>query len=146
LNWFAIGFERRTRIRVTLEIAQSTRIPLPLELDLFRIVQEGLTNVARHSGSQKAVVRLDEQAGEIVLQIQDFGRGMRSPAGKEHGANKTAGVGISGMRERVRHAGGRLEIESSNDHGTIVRAIVPVPSPTTGLPSPETRSGSAPSG
>jgi signal transduction histidine kinase len=130
LKWFAEGFSRRTGIQVELEIAQAPgRLPTMLELDLFRIIQEGLTNVARHSNSPKVVVRLDLQANVIILQVQDFGRGMRVPPGHSPVGKYTAGVGISGMRERMRQAGGRLEIHS-DDRGTTVTARVSAVSST----------------
>jgi PAS domain S-box-containing protein len=134
LKWFAEGFSRRTGIQVELEIAEAPgRLPTTLELDLFRIIQEGLTNVARHSNSQKAVVRLNQQSNGIMLQVQDFGRGMQVTPGFHSDRTYTTGVGISGMRERIRQAGGRLEIHS-DDHGTTVTARVSA-APAAGIPS-----------
>jgi signal transduction histidine kinase len=100
------------------------RLPLAIERDLYRIVQEGLSNVVRHSGSPKAVVRLSRYAEGAVLQIQDFGRGLQSGE-LDDSAPQEAGVGILGMRERLRHVGGRLDIKSGRQ-GTTLTAVVPV--------------------
>jgi signal transduction histidine kinase len=104
------------------------RLPLGLERDLFRIVQEALSNVIRHSGSRKAVVRLVRQPEQAVLHIQDFGCGM--PAGFESVDPRppAGGLGILGMRERLRDVNGRLEIQSGQQ-GTTVTAIVPLAVP-----------------
>jgi PAS domain S-box-containing protein len=139
IKWFAEGFSRRTGIEVEVEVPQApARLPAALELDLFRIIQEGLTNIARHSNSRKAVVRLDRHAQGITLQVRDFGSGMRITSGLDPDARYAdarygAGVGISGMRERIRQAGGRLEIHS-DDQGTTVTATVSAV-PATGMPS-----------
>ena len=126
---FAAGFGRRSGIAVSVEIAPGvTRHSPEIELALLRIVQESLGNVHRHSGSPTAIIRLRQAAGEIVLDVADVGRGFpvtgagRSEAGQ-------IGVGIAGMRERLRHLGGHLEI-SSGPGGTILRAILPSPPPT----------------
>jgi PAS domain S-box-containing protein len=121
LKWFAEGVERRSHIDIELEADDTMqRLPLTVERDLFNIVQEGLSNVIRHSGSRKAVVRLVRQPDQAMLQIQDFGRGM--DAGDIRHA---AGLGILGMRERLRYVNGRLEIESG-PNGTTLTAIVPL--------------------
>jgi PAS domain S-box-containing protein len=126
LRLFADGLGRRTGIQIDLEAAETAeRLPLEIERDLFRIVQEGLSNVVRHSGSRKAVVRLSWLNNDAVLEIQDFGRGM-SPALKANEREPlTGGMGIPGMRERLRHVGGRLEVQSSSQ-GTRLTAIVPL--------------------
>ena len=123
MKWFADGFSRRSGIEVELDIDPSVgRLTAAIERDLFRIVQEGLGNVARHSGSRRAVIRLERAGDEVRLQIRDFGRGMglgREPTGS------VLGVGIPGMRERLRQLGGRLDIQSSNE-GTSILASVPL--------------------
>jgi PAS domain S-box-containing protein len=121
LKWFADGVERRSHIDIELEAEDlMDRLPLTVERDLFNIVQEGLSNVIRHSGSSKAVVRLVRKPDQAMLQIQDFGRGM--DAGD---MRQAAGLGIVGMRERLRYVNGRLDIESG-PHGTTLTAIVPL--------------------
>jgi signal transduction histidine kinase len=129
LKWFADGLERRSGIDIEVEADdEMDRLPLGLERDLFRIVQEALSNVIRHSGSRKAVVRLVRQPDQAVLHIQDFGRGM--PAGFESVDPRppAGGLGILGMRERLRDVNGRLEIQSGQQ-GTTVTAIVPLAVP-----------------
>ena len=127
VKWFADGLERRSSIDIEVDAEEDMeRLPLSVERDLFRIVQEGLSNVIRHSGSRKATVRLVRQSDHALLQIQDFGCGM--PAGFESGdrdRQQGGGVGILGMRERLRHIGGRLEIRSG-PQGTTLTAIVPL--------------------
>jgi PAS domain S-box-containing protein len=126
LHWFTEGLERRSGLEIAVEAEETMdRLPLAVERDLFRIVQEGLSNVIRHSGSRKAVVRLDRQPNRAVLQIQDFGRGMPAPFGSGDAMPQPVGVGILGMRERLRHVGGRLEIDST-PQGTTLTAIVPL--------------------
>ena len=123
LKWFSDGFSRRSGIDVQLDIDQSLgRLPVAIERDLFRIAQEGLGNVARHSGSRRAVIRLERARDEVRLQIQDFGSGMR--LGKDP-TGSVPGVGITGMRERLRHLGGHLDLQSSSD-GTSLLASVPL--------------------
>ena len=125
LEWVAEGFSQRSGIDVELKIdASLERLPLPLERHLFRVVQEGLGNVARHSGSRKAILRLERVDDHVRLLIQDFGRGM--PAVSSTGSDdKVLGVGIPGMRDRLRHIGGHLNILSSGQ-GTTLEVIVPV--------------------
>ena len=131
LEWYVEGFKQRTRIAATLERDPNFgRLNSDLEVALFRIVQECLTNVHRHSGSQEATVRLLRSMGEVRLEVQDSGRGI--PAQKPlsiHG-DSTMGVGLRGMRERVRQLGGKLSVES-NARGTTIAATFPLSSPAT---------------
>jgi signal transduction histidine kinase len=123
LKWFADGFSRRSGIDVELHIDPALgRLPVAIERDLFRIAQEGLGNVARHSGSRRAAIRLEGASDEVRLQIRDFGCGMH--AGHDPGAS-VPGVGITGMRERLRHLGGHLDLQSSAE-GTSLLATVPL--------------------
>jgi signal transduction histidine kinase len=102
------------------------RLPSEVEVALFRVVQESLTNIHRHSGSARANIRLTRDEGHVLVQVQDRGRGMRLESSADSGNTiQTIGVGILGMRERLRQLGGRLEIESSYG-GTTVTAIVPL--------------------
>jgi PAS domain S-box-containing protein len=127
VRWFTDGLARRSGIRIEVEAEDTVeRFPPTIERDLFRIVQEGLNNVIRHSGSTKALVRLNRRNGCAVLRIQDFGHGM--PTGgtlRADGEGPPRGVGILGIRERLRHVGGRLEIESGAD-GTTLTATIPL--------------------
>jgi signal transduction histidine kinase len=90
---------------------------------LFRIVQEALSNIHRHSGSKTARVRLAREGAEAVLEVADDGRGIPTPSGG--GPQVLPGVGLASMRERAHHLGGRLEIHSGTT-GTLVRAFVPL--------------------
>lgn len=127
LRWYVDGFMTRTEKIVRLEIPDSLqRLPAEIETTIFRIVQEGLTNVHRHSGARKAWIRLAVEDGSLTLVIRDDGRGM--PLGPSSPTSQGApvlGVGIAGMRERLRQFNGSLVIES-NRNGTIVRATLPL--------------------
>ena len=126
LKWFADGLERRSNIEIELEAEdEMERLPIGVERDLFRIVQEALSNVVRHSGSPKAVIRLIRQPDLALVQIQDFGCGM--PTGYEPGDQRqqAGGLGIVGMRERLRYVNGRLEIQTG-PQGTTLTASVPL--------------------
>jgi signal transduction histidine kinase len=102
------------------------RLPRDLELALFRILQEALTNVHRHSGSTKAQVRLLTGNGVAVLEVQDQGKCMPPELQEESGFERTWGIGLRGMSERMHQLGGRLEIVSSPQKGTTVRAVAPM--------------------
>jgi PAS domain S-box-containing protein len=121
------GFSQRSGIDFEFEMAADIgRLSPESETALFRIVQEALGNIQKHSGSATGRTRLTKEHGEIVLEISDRGRGMRArhPQGRQAGRRKL-GVGILGMRERMRQLGGRLEI-SSGSRGTTVRATLPL--------------------
>jgi signal transduction histidine kinase len=109
---------------VDLELSPATgRLPRGVELALFRVVQEALTNIQRHSGSQQAMIRIDRKS-DLTLEISDQGRGAtrKVPRGKQEPRFK-GGVGIRSMQERVKLIGGRLEIDSTS-HGTTVRVAI----------------------
>lgn len=126
LHQYIEDFMKRSYIHVELETGPETeRLPLEIETHLFRVAQEGLSNILRHSGSLNAVVRLRRQADQVILQIEDFGRGMPATATVADGAGGV-GLGILGMQVRLREIGGRLEIRSSNQ-GTILTASVRLP-------------------
>jgi signal transduction histidine kinase len=126
LPWYAAGFSERSGIQVEVEVqADIGRLPRELELTLFRIVQEALTNIHKHSGSPTARLAVSADAHQVTLQVHDRGCGI--PAGVfQPGTHSRAvvGVGLAGMRERVRQLGGRLEITSGGE-GTSIRAILP---------------------
>jgi two-component system, NarL family, sensor kinase len=126
LQWYVQGFTKRSGIYVDLVAQPMDRLPADVELAFFRIVQESLTNVRRHSGSETASIRLETKSGEILLQIQDRGRGL--PAQKTSDDVDDIiemGVGIPGMQQRLRQLGGTLEIDS-NSEGTTITAMVPI--------------------
>jgi signal transduction histidine kinase len=98
----------------------------PIETALFRVVQEGLTNVHRHASATTASIRLTAIADAVALEIHDEGHGLRDPVTHNNGTlPETLGVGIQGMRERVRQLGGTFDVEFT-DTGTTVRVRVPM--------------------
>jgi PAS domain S-box-containing protein len=125
LREYVQGFSDRSSIDAHLDILSSfTRLPPAVELALFRVAQESLANVQRHSGSGSARVCLSLQGPLITLEIIDFGRGMvLPPNGSPHSGQTRLGVGIPGMRERISQLGGRLDIVSGSA-GTTVRATI----------------------
>ena len=138
LRWYVEGFAVRSKIKVELYLPEDfRRLPRESETAIFRVVQECLTNIHRHSESPIARIRLRQRDHEVLVEIADKGKGI--PAEKqEHLASTGApGVGIRGMRERLRQLGGTLEI-NSNGSGTVVVVHLPIPgttSPTKVLPS-----------
>jgi PAS domain S-box-containing protein len=126
LKWYIDGFAERSKIAAKLELpADLERLPQDHELCLFRIAQECLTNIHRHSGSSTALVRPLRSPGGITLEVSDEGRGLNQEKQSKIFSGETAGVGLRGMRERVRQLGGSMEIRS-NGHGTTVIAMVPL--------------------
>jgi signal transduction histidine kinase len=120
-RWFVDGFTKRSGIQVQCEIPEhAERFPEAVELSLFRVLQESLTNIHRHSGATAANVRFVRNATGIELQITDNGRGLSSEQLKRLcESDGGAGVGIAGMRERIRGLGGQLAVQS-NGKGTTV--------------------------
>jgi len=126
LKWYIEGFVHRSRIEVGLDIAPDLgRLPRELELTLFRVVQESLTNIHRHSGSRTAMIRVVRYPSEVRLQVTDYGCGIAGPAGGGNGTTPRTGVGIAGMRERVRQVGGHLRIHSRPGR-TDVEVLAPI--------------------
>jgi signal transduction histidine kinase len=126
LEWYAEGFARRTGIQVALDLPDDLhRLPREAETVLFRVVQECLTNVQRHSGSPVARIRMVLEPDALVLEVADDGRGFPTAAQKIGRTGSGVGLGLMGMKERIRHLGGRLEIKSAG-HGTTVRASLPI--------------------
>jgi signal transduction histidine kinase len=120
-RWFVEGFTERSGITIDLDMpAQFDRLPPATEVVLFRVMQESLTNVHRHSGSKRAKIYLTIDSGNAVLTIQDQGRGF----GDRLKEPTKVGVGIAGMRERVRELGGEFEIDSTPG-GSTVKATMP---------------------
>ena len=128
VRWYAEGFEQRAGIRMKVEVASDfVRLPADVEVTLFRIIQESLTNVQRYSDSQKAYVRVKQFSNRVEVQIGDYGKGI--PANildSKTGRIAPLGVGIQGMRERMRQLGGKLEISSRASLGTEVTATLPI--------------------
>jgi PAS domain S-box-containing protein len=134
LRDFVDGFARRSGIRVDLELAPGLeRMPEEVELTMFRVVQESLANIHRHSGSDSARVGLRQTAEEIQLEVRDAGHGFVLGASGIAKPGPLLGVGVTGIRERLRELGGQLDITSSSS-GTIVRATLRRTRPESGNP------------
>jgi PAS domain S-box-containing protein len=127
IRHYAGGFTERTGIEVELEISPRLgRMKPDTEMALFRVVQESLTNIQRHSGSRKAKIRIERSQGMIAMEISDKGGGMPGNLRRQNGKLSFGlGVGIPSMHERVKLIGGQLDIESGNS-GTTVRVTIPV--------------------
>lgn len=120
-RWYVEGFIERSGITVDLEMpAQFDRLPQPTEMVLFRVLQESLTNIHRHSGSKLAKIHLTVDGENAVLTVQDQGKGFA-----ERLEQPRMGVGIAGMRERVQELGGEFKIESTA-RGATVTAVLPL--------------------
>ena len=126
IRWFANGFSQRSSIQVDLNLpGDLPRLPIELETAIFRVVQESLTNVHRHSGSTTAAVRLEAEADHLHLFVIDKGRGIAPEQLTFRQETATFGVGLLGMRERLRQLRGELEIVSNNQ-GTSIHVIIPI--------------------
>ena len=128
VRWYAEGFSARSGIRVDLTVPKSAkagRLPGEVEATLFRIVQESLANIHRHSGSRRARIRLGRNTSGVTLVVRDEGRGIPATTTRRPGGGVPIGVGIAGMRERVRQLGGQIVIDSSA-RGTCVTVTLPV--------------------
>ena len=124
LRWLVDGFSNRSNIQTSLEIARDfPRVPPAVEIALFRVVQECLSNVHRHSHSDRCAINLSRQGSQVHVEIKDWGRGI--PAEKLEVLSSSGGVGVRGLQERLRRLGGTLEI-TSNSAGTTVTATVPL--------------------
>ncbi len=130
IPWYLEGFGKRSGIRTTLDISADTpRLPRDVELAIFRVLQESLTNVHRHSESPAAHVRVCVESGNVILEVHDQGKGI-PPALLDSGRDALGklGVGLRGMHERMRQLGGKLEL-TSNGQGTTVIATAPCEPP-----------------
>jgi PAS domain S-box-containing protein len=118
-RWYVEGFSKRSNIQVELDIEITEKLASPVEMVLFRVLQESLTNVLRHSGATKAEVRL-RGGEEVVLTIKDYGRGIAADRVEQFmQTGEGAGVGLAGMRERARELGGCLELQSDLSGTTV---------------------------
>jgi two-component system NarL family sensor kinase len=125
-QWYVDGFSKRSGIIASLELSQIPPLCKDAELVLFRVLQESLTNVLRHSSSKTVDIRLSFDGERAILSITDYGKGI--PSEKLHTFRETGvgvGVGLGGMKQRVRELGGHLTVESS-DSGTCVTATLPL--------------------
>ena len=126
LHWYVEGFAERSKIKVDLEIpADFKRLERESETAIFRTVQECLTNIHRHSDSPTARIRVIVSDGHVCVEVEDRGRGIPPEKQFEMASTGTPGVGIRGMRERLRQLGGSLDIHS-NGKGTLIMARLPL--------------------
>ena len=129
LRWYVQGVAERSEIAIDLDIAEDFgRLPADMELAIFRIVQECLTNIHRHAESKIAYIRVAREKASVYLEIRDQGKGI-SPERLVEIQTQGSGVGIAGIRERLRQFQAELKIES-NASGTTVSASIPIPNPS----------------
>jgi len=120
LHWYFGGLQKRSELRITFDCkpTQFPRLQSDLETAVFRIIQEALTNVYRHSGSGEARIEINQETNRVHVRVRDFGKGIGPAAA-------SAGVGISGMKERVKQLNGELRV-SRAEPGTLVEATIPL--------------------
>ena len=126
-QWYVEAFAKRSGIKANLDFAtELDRLPIHIETALFRVLQESLTNVHRHSGAPEVSVCFQRQPDVVMLEIADCGRGIPTKLLKRlRQANADTGVGLAGMRERLNELNGKLVIESDG-HGTSLCAMIPL--------------------
>jgi len=124
IQWYLDGLTKRSGIETSLEVTPREFIRLPSELEtaIFRIVQEALTNVFRHSGAHRASIKLTLVPGQVMVAVRDDGKGIGEQAAESVAGN--VGVGIGGMRHRAREFGGEFRVTDANP-GTLVEVIIP---------------------
>jgi len=128
LSWYVQGLRERSGLEIELKVPENVgRLPSEMELLIFRLIQESLTNIHRHSGSKTALIRIEREANNVHVKVEDQGSGMSSERLAEI-QSKGTGVGIRGMRERVGQFRGNLVIES-NGFGTRICATLPLNTP-----------------
>jgi signal transduction histidine kinase len=126
LQWYVDQFQEHCRVRVTLEVPGNLgRLPREIEIAIFRIVQESLANVYRHSGSASATVRISRLPTEIILAVSDRGKGLSPEKRETLSSELSVGAGVSGMRERAQHLDGTFALLSDST-GTTVLVNLPV--------------------
>jgi signal transduction histidine kinase len=124
LRWYLEGLSERSGIEIRLEVdpPELGRLKPDLETAIFRIIQEALTNMFRHSGAQNGRVRLSEKEGHVVVAVSDDGKGLEEQVVQLR--PESVGVGIGGMRQRVSELGGRLRLANAHP-GAIVEVVIP---------------------
>jgi len=126
LHWYIDGLQKRSTLRITFDCKPTAfpRVPSEIENAVFRVIQESLTNVYRHSGSADARVELHQQPDRVLIRVRDFGKGLASE-GIVGSLPLPVGVGISGMRERVKQLGGEFKLCRA-EPGTLVDVSIPL--------------------
>lgn len=136
-RWYVDGFAKRDGIEATLTLPENMgRLPRSVELALFRILQESLTNVHRHSGSPTVKIHVGVEADTVTLAVRDAGQGIPKHILERFLDAGTAGIGLAGMRERVADLGGELRVQS-NEKGTVLTASIPL-GPRASYSTPQT--------
>jgi signal transduction histidine kinase len=126
VRWYAEEFAKRSGVQLKADIAEPpSRLSRDVEIALFRVVQEALTNIHRHSQSRSAEISFHGNPDLLALTIKDHGVGIGKEALEQFKSAGTGGVGLAGMRERVRELGGTFEVTSSGD-GTLLQVTVPM--------------------
>jgi signal transduction histidine kinase len=126
-KWYLEGFAQRSGLEVKMDLPEDkSRLPRPIELGLFRVLQESLTNIHRHSGSSRAEIALKVFSDKVILEVRDFGKGIPHELLRNFQSKGTNfGVGLAGMRERLRELGGQLDIQSKAP-GTVISVTLPL--------------------
>ena len=126
LHWYVDGMVKRSNFQITLTITPPSfaRLARDVEITVFRVVQESLTNIYKHADSDSARVEVDQQPEWVVVRVRDYGKGVAHLTGSRD-RTPSLGVGISGMRERVRQFGGELTVTRA-EPGTLVEAKIPL--------------------
>ena len=139
LRLYIEGFEERSKILVDCDIPDNFgRLSREMETTIFRLVQECLTNVHRHSRSKTAAIKIWHNQNDVHVQVEDAGQGISPEKRAEMEAARNGGVGVRGMRERVRQFGGTMKIDlGPNDRGTLISVRMPYEGPST-IPPEET--------
>ena len=136
-RWYVDGFAQRGGIQAKLNFPEKMeRLPRSVELALFRILQESLTNVHRHSGSPTVDIEIEVNAEIVSLAVRDAGRGIPQQVMEQFRESGSAGIGLAGMRERLADLGGELRVQSDK-MGTLLQAIIPLHGGTFGQPRRE---------
>ncbi len=124
LRWYVDGFSERSKIKVELDIPTTfRRLPDEVEIAIFRIIQECLTNIHRHSGSATATIALFQEGDRITVQARDKGKGIPREKQRELLESGRTGIGFGGMRERLRQLNGSLEIQSEGSGTTVIARL-----------------------
>ena len=124
VRWYVDRFAKRSGIEIALIASDEVgRLPVEVERDIFRIVQETLSNIYRHSGCRGAAIAIEKKGNSVIVQIKDRGHGISK---MDDGIASLDGLGLRSIRKRLRKLGGRLEIYPSVE-GTLLTAQVPVP-------------------
>jgi signal transduction histidine kinase len=141
VRWYAEGFAERSKIQVELDVPEDLhRFGTDIELALFRVLQESLTNVHRHSGSKVARVTVGADAHRVWLEVRDHGKGIPQT---EDRLTFRPGIGTSGMQQRINELSGTFEL-TSDQTGTLVKAIIPLPAGPRSLKTESATAATAP--